>query len=197
MSVTLREVNKANWYWVTELRVRDEQKSFVADNSFSLAQAAYNPSFVPLAAYNETGELVGFFMYGHEASHDRWWIARLMVEAAQQGKGYGRATMVEGIRMMRERTACREIYISYEHDNPVARQLYASLGFVEVEVEYGEMMYGIYYNEQVAVLHLDVSLTPHHPIISFSSLFVIIGLYGSAGRAAARPYDLQSDELHP
>lgn len=152
MSVTLREVDKANWYWVTELRVSDEQKSFVADNSFSLAQAAYNPSFVPLAVYSEGDELVGFFMYGYEASHDRWWIARLMVDAAQQGKGYGRAAMVEGIKIMRERMGDCPIYISYEHDNPVARQLYASLGFVEVEVENGEMMYDIYYNEQVAVL---------------------------------------------
>lgn len=151
MSVTLREVSEANWYWVTQLKVRDEQKSFVADNAFSLAQAAYNPGFVPLAVYSEDDELVGFFMYGYEASHDRWWIARLMVDATQQGKGYGRAAMVEGMRIMRERTACRDIYISYEHDNPVARQLYRSLGFEEIEVENGEMMYDIYYNEQVAV----------------------------------------------
>ncbi len=152
MSVTLREVDKANWYWVTQLKVREDQERFVSDNSFSLAQAAYNPSFVPLAVYSENDELVGFFMYGYETSHDRWWIARLMVDAAQQGKGFGRAAMIEGVRIMREHIGNIVIYISYEHDNPVARQLYASLGFVEVEVENGEMMYGIYYNEQVAAL---------------------------------------------
>lgn len=157
MSVTLREVNKANWFQVTELKVRDDQKTFVADNSFSLAQAAYNPSFVPLAVYSEGGELVGFFMYGYEHDQDRWWTVRLMVDASRQGRGYGRAAMVEGIRMMRSRTGCREVYISYEHDNPIARQLYLSMGFEEVEIESGEMVYDIYNNEQVAVLRLEQS----------------------------------------
>jgi diamine N-acetyltransferase len=154
MSVTLREVNGQNWYWVTQLKVRDEQSTFVADNTFSLAQAAYTPGFVPLAVYDAADELVGFFMYGYEHDKDRWWIARLMVEQHYQGKGYGRATMVEGMRIMRERTGCKEVYVSYEYDNPVARNLYRSLGFEEVEVENGEMVHAIYENEQVAVLRL-------------------------------------------
>lgn len=154
MSVTLREVNRQNWYWVTQLKVADNQQTFVADNSFSLAQAAYVTGFVPLAVYSEGEQLVGFFMYGYEHSHDRWWIARLMIDAEHQGHGYGRQAMAEGIRTMRERTGCHDVYISYEYDNPVARKLYLSMGFTEVEVEAGDMAYGIYDGEQVAVLRL-------------------------------------------
>ena len=83
---------------------------------------------MPLAVY--AGEtLVGFAMYGQHPDTGAWWVIRLMIAAEHQGRGYGRAAMEAVIAMMAERVGCEEIVISFNPDNAVAANLYASLGF--------------------------------------------------------------------
>jgi diamine N-acetyltransferase len=126
----LRPITSDNWYACVKMIVRPDQEKFVANNAFSLAQAAYTPGFVPLAAY-EGDTMVGFTMYGmipDEAG--RHWIIRIMIDPAQQGKGYGRALTAAAIAHMRHDIATlREIALDYHEDNAVAAKLYASLGF--------------------------------------------------------------------
>lgn len=129
MTVELRPLTRKNlWEVVEDLRLHPGQEAFVAPNIDSIANAAVEPTFVPLAVY--AGEtLVGFTMYGQHPDTEAWWVIRLMIDRDHQGKGYGRAAMQAVIAMMAERVGCDEIVTSYNPANTVAAALYASLGF--------------------------------------------------------------------
>lgn len=131
MTVELRPIAEDNWYECCKLKVAEDQKRFVATNSVSLVQAAYEKHLLPMAIYD--GEtMVGFVMFSKERS-PKWgyWIIRLMVDEAHQRKGYGRATVKEVLRRLGERPDCAEVFISEVPDNVVAARLYESLGFVK------------------------------------------------------------------
>lgn len=125
-TVTLREVTRENWRQCVGLKVAEGQARFVAPNTYSLAEAAYEPGCVPLAVYAD-GEMVGFTMY--ELLNGGGYILRLMVAEAHQRKGYGRAAMEEVIRILKAKPECRRIRTSYVPDNDHAAALYHSLGF--------------------------------------------------------------------
>ena len=132
--ITLKPITTENWGECVRLNVRDDQTRFVASNVYSLAESAFEPEshLIPLGVYD--GEtMVGFVMYGrpHFEGRDLWFIFRLMVDLAHQGKGYGRAAMQEVIKMIVAQPDCDEIYVSYEPENSVAAKLYKSLGFID------------------------------------------------------------------
>jgi diamine N-acetyltransferase len=54
-----------------------------------------------------------------------------MVDEKFQSKGYGRFGMQKMPEIFRAEERVKEVSISYEPENDVARKLYASLGFVE------------------------------------------------------------------
>ena len=137
MTVTLRPITIDNLWAVLDLTLHPGQEDFVAENAVSIAHASVEPTFVQLAVYAGE-EVVGFAMYGQHPSGD-WWVIRLMVDRARQGKGYGRAAMEAVIAMMAERAGSAEIVTSVVPANAVAAGLYASLGFrLTGEVEDGE-----------------------------------------------------------
>ena len=140
MPVTLRDITRHNWHECVNLKVRPDQHLYVATNAVSMAQARYEPEWIPLAVYDGV-TMVGFVMYGIALEDRQHWILRVMVDAAQQGKGYGRAAMRALLTRMRDDPACDEIFISYEPDNAVAEALYLSLGFEKTgEVFEGEVV---------------------------------------------------------
>ena len=145
--VHLREINQDNWKQAIRIDVAPEQKRFVASNLYSIAEAIFNPTYVPLAIYDEAVSsskaetMVGFLMHGTNPDNDELWILRLMVDQQYQGRGYGRAAMEEIIRRLRARPDCQEIFTSYEPDNDVAARLYRSLGFEDTgRIEDGELV---------------------------------------------------------
>lgn len=136
--VTLREVTRDNWLDCVRLKVGDSQAGFVAPNAYSLAESKFETHMVPLAIY--AGErMVGFTMYAVEDGTG--WLIRLMVERAHQGKGYGRAAVLEVIRRLKGEPGCARIRVSYVPGNEGAAALYRSVGFHETgEVEHGEII---------------------------------------------------------
>jgi diamine N-acetyltransferase len=86
--------------------------------------------------------MAGFVMIGRPPADGRWWIQRLMVGAADQGRGLGRAILRETLRVLREERGAREVLLSFEPDNAVARGLYESEGFRDTgEREEGELVF--------------------------------------------------------
>lgn len=81
MTVTLRDITKANWQECANLNLAPGQEHFVASNAYSLAESKFQPTFVPLAIY--AGEtMVGFVMYGYYPDGvpplgHRYWIYHL------------------------------------------------------------------------------------------------------------------------
>jgi diamine N-acetyltransferase len=138
MTITLRDVTRDNWIQCTKLEVGEDQKGFVAPNVFSIAEWRFEPTFTPQAVYHDE-ELVGFCMYGYDTDEECYWVGRMMIDKAHQGRGYGRAAMVEAIRRMREQPDCRQIGLCVEPSNVAAQKLYESLGFAKTgEVAHGE-----------------------------------------------------------
>jgi diamine N-acetyltransferase len=139
--VHLRRITTDNELECLGLRVHDAQARLVASNEQSLTQAKTNPGLVPLAVYDQTARgypqprvpMVGFVMY--EIDCGVGLILRLMIDAAHQRKGYGRATLVEVIRRLRLEAEVEMIVTSHRHDNAVAAALFQSLGFVPWELE--------------------------------------------------------------
>lgn len=144
--ITLRDVTPDNFDAVIDLKVHDDQKHFVASNLYSLAEARVFPERYPLAVYADETP-IGFAMYCFEEERQEYWVFRLMIAAEHQGKGYGRAAMRLLIDRMREIKGCRQIFISYEPENDMARKLYTSMGFIIT----GEIIE----EEEVARLDLD------------------------------------------
>jgi len=141
--LSLVEIDRHNYLSILDLSVSEEQRSFVASNTYSLAQAFVQPECVPLALYAEN-KPVGFAMYCIDENDREYWIYRLMIDQRHQGRGYGRAAMlllIDRIRSEMDEERHR-IYISFEPENEVAKSLYESLGFVpDGRVEYGEIVY--------------------------------------------------------
>jgi diamine N-acetyltransferase len=141
--LSLVEIDRHNYLSILDLSVSEEQRSFVASNTYSLAQAFVQPECVPLALYAEN-KPVGFAMYCIDENDREYWIYRLMIDQRHQGRGYGRAAMlllIDRIRSEMDEERHR-IFISFEPENEVAKSLYESLGFVpDGRVEYGEIVY--------------------------------------------------------
>ncbi len=126
--IQLRPIDRDNWLAVVKLRVSESQKDFVAANVYSLAQAKAQPECVPLAVY-DGDEPVGFVMYCLDEDDKEYWIYRLMIDKAHQGKGYGRQAMKLVLAEIAKDERHHRVFISFEPDNAAARSLYESMGF--------------------------------------------------------------------
>ncbi|WMT39619.1 GNAT family N-acetyltransferase [Paenibacillus sp. D2_2] len=143
--ITLKEIDRNNFFDVIKLSVADEQKEFVATNVLSLAQAKAFPECICLAIYNDN-VLVGFTMYCIDEEDQEYWIYRLMVDTKYQSKGYGKAAMEMLLERIKEDIHHRVIYISFEPENAWAKHLYEKLGFKEDgRVIDGEVVYKLEY----------------------------------------------------
>jgi diamine N-acetyltransferase len=152
----IRPVTKDNWKELIQLKIREDQKRFVASNLYSIAEAQFGFDDLDGSHWNASawgiyandGAPVGFLMYGYNFpdSNVQAFIFRLMVDEKYQGMGYGRFGMNWMLEQFKKDERIKGVGISYEPENDVARKLYASLGFVETGEILGE--------EVLAVLHL-------------------------------------------
>ncbi|QPH53891.1 GNAT family N-acetyltransferase [Pontivivens ytuae] len=147
MSVSLEPVTRDDVIPLTDLAVHAEQRGFVADNAFSLAQAPYETGAYPFAIRAD-GRLVGFCMVIDMREHQyrercddpqSCFLWRFMIAAEEQGKGYGRATLAEVEAWARARGLTALVTTAVE-GNAAARALYRSAGFVETgRIAHGEV----------------------------------------------------------
>ena len=139
--VTLREITRENYEECLRLQVTDAQKSFVASNVYSLAQAwVFSRTAYPFAIYADE-DMVGFVMMGYYAEKDLYDIWRLMIDQKHQHRGYGRAALHLAIAHLRQTFGAQKIYLSFEPSNSVAEHLYQSVGFERTgEVDDGEII---------------------------------------------------------
>lgn len=139
-SIRLRPVDRDNWEECIFLSVRDDQKTFVASNVYSLAQARVQEECVPMAVYRDE-RMVGFLMYAKDQVEGQYWVYRLMIDQRFQGQGIARQALCELIRDLGHRSDFEKLRISYEPDNMAAAHLYQRLGFQTTgEVIEGEVV---------------------------------------------------------
>ena len=140
-TVTLRPVDRDTWRDVARLTVTPDQQRFVAAPTYYLAMCAYGDVWHPMSVHDASGSVVGFLMWGIDDADGSCWLGGILVDAGQQRRGLGRAAVIQTLSLLRTETGHTSFALSYRPDNVVARQLYASLGFVETgEEEDGELV---------------------------------------------------------
>ena len=155
--IRLEPINDDNFFAITKLRLKREQKNFVADNTYSLVHAYLNvingkPVF-PFGIFCDD-KPVGFVMIAYDNLSEKvkdnplcnWFICdnymiwRLMIDKKYQGKGYAKEAMKLALDFVRTLPSgpAKYCWLSYDINNSVARNLYNSFGFKEVPSAYYE-----------------------------------------------------------
>lgn len=133
-AVTLREITAETVLPVTRLAVAPHQTRFVAPNAISLAQALFARE-AWYRAIHRGDQLVGFVMLADDSLLDSppeapaiavW---RLMVDAAYQRQGIGRAAMRQVIEYAKNRGRFSVLELSYVPGPNSPERFYLSLGF--------------------------------------------------------------------
>lgn len=133
--VTLREITADTVVAVTRLAVADGQKGFVAPNAVSLAQALFAPEAWYRAIY-AGDELAGFVMLEDESlrspppAQPRIGVWRLMVDERFQGRGIGRAALLQVIEHVRRKGVFSTLELSYVPGPGCPEPFYRGLGFL-------------------------------------------------------------------
>ena len=129
MPISLEPVTADNWRACAALKVHPSQQGFVNDVTYYLCLCTYGGVWQPLAVRRD-GEVVGFVMWGVDDDRSRW-IGGLVVDAAYQRQGIGRAAVLALRERLIAEPDCPEVALSYAPDNTAARRLYRALGFHE------------------------------------------------------------------
>jgi diamine N-acetyltransferase len=101
--VSLREITAGTVREVCALQTTEMQKSYVAPNAVSIAQAYFEPSGRFRAIYAGE-EPVGFVMW-RPVDEETCYVWRFMIDSRFQGRGYGRS----GLEQLLESLAGRGI----------------------------------------------------------------------------------------
>ncbi len=140
--VTLRDVTGDNFAALIKLQLPEHQQDMLASNAYSIAESKFDPYARPRAIYNGA-EPVGFLMYwsmedeGDVAENrpNHYSICRFMVDHRHQGKGIGRRALQLALEEIRQNQALECVYICYHPSNPIAKNFYASFGFIETGID--------------------------------------------------------------
>jgi diamine N-acetyltransferase len=133
--VELRPLDRTNVDRMLALKVRPEQRTFVASPANSIAASLvrewgdnfeYTPMVVCAGA-----RVIGYVTAVCDPdSTDDYWIDDIMIDADEQGKGYGRAAVCAAVRTIIARyPRCRAIRLACNRRNDAAAALYRSIGF--------------------------------------------------------------------
>lgn len=130
VDVSLREITASTVRAVCALEVRPEQRGYVAANALSIAQAHFEPKawFRAIFAGEEP---VGFVMLYEDPEAREYFLWRFMIDAAHQGKGYGRAALDLVVDHVRGRPGARELLSSYVPGDEGPAGFYRAYGFAE------------------------------------------------------------------
>jgi diamine N-acetyltransferase len=131
--VRLVEVDGSNWRAAAAVTPQAGQDRFVAAVAYYLCLAHYGGLWHPLGVEVD-GSIVGHVMWAVDDEDESVWLGGLVIDAAAQGVGVGRATVMAFLRRFSQ-DGNVNVALSYSPDNTIARKLYADIGFVET----GEM----------------------------------------------------------
>jgi diamine N-acetyltransferase len=143
--VHLREITDANRDAVRALRVRRDQKQFVASVSKSLNQAAATPEANPWCrAVYRGDEPVGFVMLSWSPPagpfKGRHFLWRLLIDKRYQRRGIGREVLTQIAELVRADGAA-ELLTSYEPGEGEPWPFYRRFGFRPTgEIDDGEVV---------------------------------------------------------
>ena len=148
--VILDPVDRSNFMKLFNMQLRPDQTKFVTPPRWTLARCYvrfFGGNFEHLPHLIRAGDqVVGYATTACDPnSANDYWIDDIMIASEHQGKGYGRAAMVEVLKMIVARyPRCEAVQLTCFRTNTNAAALYTSLGFAPtggVDEEFGEPNY--------------------------------------------------------
>ncbi|MFW9894874.1 MAG: GNAT family N-acetyltransferase [Candidatus Thorarchaeota archaeon] len=134
--ITLRKINRRNLREILSLNVKPRQRSLVASNAVSIAEAHFTRGAWYRAIYLDQTP-IGFVMLKDNSlkfkkikstqSDIHFW--RFMIDGRYQGKGYGRRAMELVIEYAKSRPNVKVITLHHEPSKGNAGEFYEKLGF--------------------------------------------------------------------
>ena len=73
-----RKIDKSNYWDCISLQVDESQQHFVADNTRSLVEAAFEDGLYTLGVYHDE-VMVGFILYDYDETIPGWSMSRFMI----------------------------------------------------------------------------------------------------------------------
>ncbi len=136
LQITLKKVNRLNLRAILQLDVKPEQKSLVASNAVSIAEAYFNKDAWFRAIYADS-KPIGFVMisdtslkYRNNSKHiPNYFLWRFMIDKKYQGKGYGKEAMNLIIDHIKKRPNAKEFLLSHSKADGNAGSFYEKCGF--------------------------------------------------------------------
>jgi diamine N-acetyltransferase len=132
--VSLREITAETVISVVRLAVAESQKGFVASNAVSLAQALFAPDAWYRAIY-AGDELAGFVMLEDQSlrsappAEPEIGVWRFMIDERFQGRGIGRAALLQVIEHARAKGLFKTLLLSYVPGPGCPEPFYLGIGF--------------------------------------------------------------------
>lgn len=131
MNITLQPITEENFLDAFNLKLKKEQEAFVSHPIRSLAQAyVYRNQCQPFGIY--CGEkLVGYVMVIYDWDVPEYDIWHMMIDAAEQGKGYGKAAMQAVLDYIKTKPfgESGRVVLTCQQTNIPAMRLYEEMGF--------------------------------------------------------------------
>ena len=133
MAVILKCITEDNFLDAFHLKLRKDQEEFVSHPIRSLAQAyVYRNQCQPFGIYQDE-EMVGYVMVIYDYDVPEYDIWHMMIDRAQQGKGYGKEALKRVLEYIGTKPfgESNRVVLTCNQQNIPGLRLYRSLGFQE------------------------------------------------------------------
>ncbi len=136
-NIELKAITEENFIDAFNLRLAPGQEDFVSDVYKRQAQAyVYRNQCQPFGIY-ANGKMVGYVMVIYDYDVPEYDIWHMMMDEAEQGKGYGSAALDRVIEYIRTKPFgdSGRVALTCNKNNTIARKLYESKGFSATGIE--------------------------------------------------------------
>lgn len=131
LNIKIRKIDKHNFYEVNNLEVAEEQKKFVSNPYYAIAQSKFE-RWIKTAAIYLDKTIIGFVAFGLNPIYNSYWIQELIIDKKYQNKGYGKFAINVLLKTLKQKYGCKKVFAGYKPDNFHSEDLCKSLGFTEI-----------------------------------------------------------------
>ncbi|MFC1852200.1 GNAT family N-acetyltransferase [candidate division CSSED10-310 bacterium] len=128
--VSLREITEETLSQILSLKVKRNQRQFVASNAVSIAQA-YFSKYAWFRAIYAHHTPVGFLMLYDDPDKPEYFLWRFMIDKKHQGKGFGNQALQLLIAYVRTRPNATTLLLSFVPGEGSPEAFYQKSGFVK------------------------------------------------------------------
>ena len=137
--IHLVDIDPGNWR--LNLKVAESQKTHVANSAVMLARAyAYRDQRSRAFVIYDDETPVGMGLYYDLPDLECYDLSQIFIDERYQGKGYGKAATKAVLEAMKQDGKYKKVYLCYIEGNDVAKKLYESFGFVEIDRDEDEII---------------------------------------------------------